>query len=102
VHTMRWVNGLAARGIEVHLATVHEPTFEYDARVVVHRLFPRAPFGYVLSVASLRRLIRRVAPDLLNVHYATGYGLLARLSGFRPTLLSVWGSDVYCFPEKSV
>jgi glycosyltransferase involved in cell wall biosynthesis len=37
----------------------------------------------------------------VNAHYATGYGLVARLVGFKPTLLSVWGSDVYDFPEKS-
>jgi glycosyltransferase involved in cell wall biosynthesis len=49
----------------------------------------------------LRRLLSELAPDLLNAHYATGYGLLARLSGYTPTMLSVWGSDVYDFPCKS-
>jgi len=38
---------------------------------------------------------------LLNVHYATGYGLLGRLSGYKPLCLSVWGTDVYDFPAKS-
>jgi glycosyltransferase involved in cell wall biosynthesis len=39
---------------------------------------------------------------VLNTHFASGYGTLARLSGFRPNVLSVWGSDVYDFPEKSL
>ncbi|GAE70510.1 dolichol-phosphate mannosyltransferase [Cutibacterium acnes JCM 18909] len=39
-------------------------------------------------------------PDIVNVHYATGYGLLARLAHIdAPTLLSVWGSDVYDSPR---
>jgi hypothetical protein len=41
------------------------------------------------------------ARDLLNVHYASGYGTTAALSGFRPWMLSVWGSDVYDFPYES-
>ena len=40
-------------------------------------------------------------PDLLNVHYASGYGTTAALSGFHPSLLSVWGSDVFDFPYES-
>ncbi len=37
----------------------------------------------------------------MNAHYASGYGTTAALVGFRPTLLSVWGSDVYDFPYES-
>src|SRR3546814_6898482 len=29
------------------------------------------------------------------------YGLVARLCGYSPLLLSVWGSDLYDFPGKS-
>src|SRR5690606_35214533 len=39
--------------------------------------------------------------DLVNAHYASGYGTTARFAGFAPTLLSVWGSDVFDFPMKS-
>jgi len=40
-----------------------------------------------------------VQPDIVNVHYATGYGLLARFAHIdAPMLLSVWGSDVYDSP----
>ncbi len=42
-----------------------------------------------------------MSPHLLHAHYATGYGLLARLSGFRPLLTSIWGTDVYDFPAIS-
>lgn len=101
IHTIRWANGLAERGIEVHVLTLHAPGSELSAQVRVHRLRGRAPFGYALAAGRVRRLLAQIRPDLLNAHYASGYGLLARLAGFRPTLLSAWGSDIYEFPHKS-
>jgi glycosyltransferase involved in cell wall biosynthesis len=38
---------------------------------------------------------------VLHVHYASGYGTLGRLSGFQPTILSVWGSDITEFARNS-
>ncbi len=57
--------------------------------------------GYFLNAFALHRALARWRPALLNAHYASGYGTTAALCGFRPTLLSVWGSDVYDFPYQS-
>jgi len=46
-------------------------------------------------------LLKKIAPDLLHAHYASGYGTLGRLGDFHPYMLSVWGSDIYDFPNKS-
>ncbi len=101
IHTTRWANGLASRGVKVHLVSVHGLPLELDPRVNLYLLKNKAPLGYLTAFFEVRQLIKQIHPDLMNVHYATGYGLLARLVGFKPTLLSVWGSDVYDFPEKS-
>ena len=101
VHTVRWANGLASTGAEVHLISAHRLAGALDDTVVFHPLPIRAPWGYLAAAGALRGILRDVNPDILNAHYATGYGLLARLSRFQPLLLSVWGSDVYDFPRKS-
>jgi len=99
IHTVRWVNALAKRGHEVHLITMHK-SFEYLSKdVVEHILYFPAPFGYYLNVFSLRNLLKEIMPDILHAHYASGYGTLARYCGYKPLVLSVWGSDVYDFPE---
>ncbi len=100
IHTVRWANGLAERGLEVHIATLHDGQEPLDARVIVHHLPFGAPWGYYLATPAMRRLLKEIRPHILNAHYASGYGTLARLSGFHPLLLSVWGSDVYDFPES--
>jgi glycosyltransferase involved in cell wall biosynthesis len=101
IHAVRWVNGLVGRGLDVHLISAQVPLPGIDARVQLHRLARPAPLAYLLSSRELAALLTRIGPDLLNAHYASGYGLLARLSGFMPVLLSVWGMDVYDFPRIS-
>lgn len=101
IHSARLANGLVSRGLEVHLVSVHIPFHQLNNKVKVHKLPVKAPFGYILSAPTLRKLLKKIKPDILNAHYATGYGLLARLSKFKPLLLSVWGTDVYDFPNKS-
>ncbi|MDE2127176.1 MAG: glycosyltransferase [Armatimonadetes bacterium] len=100
-HGSRWANGLAERGCEVHLITMHPGTEPLAPGVTPHRLPIPAPAGYYLNSVSLKQLLRRIRPDLLHTHYASGYGTLGRRCGFHPALLSVWGSDVYIFPDQS-
>jgi glycosyltransferase involved in cell wall biosynthesis len=101
IHTVRWANALAERGIVVDLLTLHSPSPQLSADVHCHRLPFRPPHGYLLAMLPLRMLLRSLRPDMLHTHYASGYGTLARLSGFHPQILSVWGSDVFCFPTES-
>ena len=101
IHSTRWANGLVERGVEVHLVSAHVCLHQLDIRVHYHQLSILAPWGYLASVPELKKLLKDIKPDLMNAHYASGYGLLARLTNFKPLLLSVWGSDVYDFPSKS-
>jgi glycosyltransferase involved in cell wall biosynthesis len=52
-------------------------------------------------VPAVKKLLAKIQPDLVNAHYASGYATTARLAGYHPWILSVWGSDVYDFPYKS-
>jgi glycosyltransferase involved in cell wall biosynthesis len=99
VHTAKWVNSFAGAGHEVHLI-VQEPVWE-EIRARVHLLPFRRPWGGVLNAPSLRALLEGIRPDLLHVHGASLDGLLGRLSGFHPALLSVLGGDVFVFPARS-
>ncbi|WP_217541401.1 glycosyltransferase [Vibrio metschnikovii] len=101
IHTVRWANGLSAAGHEVHVITQHPIVDPFNSNVKVH-LFPfRGVLGYFIMVPAVRKLLREIKPDIVNAHYASGYATTARLVGYRPWLLSVWGSDVYDFPHKS-
>jgi len=102
IHTIKWVNGLAGEGFKVHLITQHLPTESIHSDVSVHLLPVKNGLGYFLNAIALNRLIKTISPDLINVHYASGYGTLANLSQIKPYYLSVWGSDVYEFPHQNI
>lgn len=101
VHAMRWANAFVAGGHEVHMATQHDPVDGFDARVILHRLPHLMGLGYVLNRLAMARLIKRITPDAVNAHYASGYGTLATVESNVPLVLNVWGSDVYEFPDTS-
>lgn len=101
IHTERWICWFANRGHECHLLTVQPGPV---AGVTVHDISrdgPGKPVRYWRSLALVRRILRRVQPDLLNTHFLTGYGYWGYFSRFRPNVLTVWGDDVYVTPFAS-
>lgn len=104
IHTIRWVNSLSEKGIEVILVSLKEEIEtigKINDNVKVIYLPFGTKLGYYLNVFALKKIISKEKPDLINAHYASGYGTLGRLSGFNKKLLNVWGSDVYDFPNES-
>lgn len=102
IHTIRWANGLSDAGHEVHLVTQHQAIDSFKSNVVIHQFKNRGVIGYFFLAIPVRRLIKKIKPDILNAHYASGYGTTARLVNFHPWVLSVWGTDIYDFPYKSM
>ena len=102
VHVQRWVDALAARDLDLTLVTQHKPVGWTSPDRVRMRVLPfRGPIGYFANAPRLKRILRDVRPELLNVHFASGYGTMSALVGFPRTVLSVWGSDVFDFPYRS-
>lgn len=101
IHTVKWVRSLAAKGHTVALYSLPDHKAQDGALsgIETHYLKKRSVAGYWLCSGELSKLLKEFAPDVLNAHYASGYGTLARRCGFKPLLLSVWGSDVYDFPN---
>ncbi len=101
VHAVRWANALAARGCDLLLVTQHAPDPSLASAIRVEHLAHRAGAGYLLNRGRVMRLARGFRPDVVNAHYATGYGTLARAVRGVPVVLNVWGSDVEEFPASS-
>lgn len=106
IHTIRWVNALTQRGIEIILVSLknhnHQNTKnKIDSKVKIYYLPFSGMKGYYLNIFSLKKIIKQTKPDLINVHYASGYGTLGRFLKTNKKLLNVWGSDIYDFPNQS-
>jgi glycosyltransferase involved in cell wall biosynthesis len=57
--------------------------------------------SYLVKLPLVKREIKSFKPDIVHAHFASSYGLLGSLSNFHPFIVSVWGSDVFDFPEIS-
>ena len=100
-HLERYVAELRRQGCRVVTASLE------DGQVCDHRLKRRGWFSwlhYSLCAREINRLVRRLKPDIINPHFASGYGFsvaLARFRGRIPTVLHLWGSDILIVPYKS-
>lgn len=105
LHTIRWVNALSELGHNVTLVSKidHEDKCGMISEKVKIVYMPfKGMKGYYFNTPFLKRFYKKNQKfDVINVHYASGYGTLARMSKLPHVILNVWGSDVYDFPNKS-
>lgn len=108
IHTQRWLNYFAQKGHEVHLIC-WKVMPGYDDSIRIHLLTRLAPkiwaasqyLSFLFWIIQVRRLIRRIKPDIVDGHFITVYGFLAACSGFHPLVVSAWGSDVLIVPNQN-
>lgn len=108
IHTIRWARALSQRGVEIVIFgySSFDPD-DYDSQVKVfsENLKTKTVFDkakYLTLIVKLKKVIRDFNPDIVHAHYGSSYGLLGNLSGFRPLIISVWGTDVYEFPKQNI
>ena len=101
IHTRRWVQHFARAGWDVHVISFRPAEIE---GVQVHYVGGFERLGrarYLLHAGRVQRIVRALQPDLLHAMHLTSYGYLAARCGVRPTLSSVWGTDILEAPEWS-
>lgn len=113
-HTLKWARALSKKGVKIAVFGLHDynrdayknyPAIDLlsDEIAGADTTFIRKIYRphYTTLLPRLRRTIREWKPDILHAHYATSYGLLGALAGAHPFIISLWGTDVFTFPNKS-
>jgi len=112
IHTQKWTIALKSRGIEVGVFSLNNLNHTHPELQDFQLFHPGLSkdlssvgllqkLKYLTVLPSLKKCIKNFAPDIVHAHYASSYGLLGSLCGFHPYLLSVWGSDIFDFPNSS-
>lgn len=101
IHTRRWVGWFAAHGHRVTMLVAAGVALEpgLPDSIAIARFTPYTSsrlhlLGAMRARRSLAAELRRIAPEILHAHYLTGHGWHARLSGFRPYAITLWGTDI--------
>jgi glycosyltransferase involved in cell wall biosynthesis len=96
----KWVRFFAERGHDVHLATFNETSQIEGLKVRNLRYFSK--LAYPFRILSVRKAVKEINADILHAHYVSHYGVYGALAGFKPFVVTVWGSDVFIDPKKSM
>jgi glycosyltransferase involved in cell wall biosynthesis len=108
IHMRRWIGFFESRGHHITMLVPRgfklDPglpaSVEFETFSAFNPRSPFAPLGFLRSCLSLRRVLGRVKPDVLNAHFLTVHGWHAWMSGFHPYAITLWGSDIYIAPKK--
>lgn len=108
-HTRRWARWFAKRGHEVHVVSLNPRGLPGYEPAMVHSIWeprfgntpPERALKTPIVLARLRRLFRRFPPDIVHAHSAGGYAWVAMLSGFRPYVVTPWGTDLLVDAQRS-
>jgi len=103
VHTQRWVDYFSKEGHDVHLIT-YEPPDKPISGVHVHvvgSMFKNMYLAFPFRHIKIMRLVKQIKPDIVHAHFITKFGFHGALLGFRPLVMSAWGSDVLVIPYWS-
>ena len=97
VHIGRWVSGLVQRGFEIKLVSMAGSPRPDVETVNIPR---QGRLSYFRQAGRAVREARVFKPDLVHAHYATGPGYWALKTNVRPSIISVWGTDITEFPSS--
>ena len=106
-HTVKWCNWFHGCGHDIHIVSFTGSAID---GVTVHSLNTGidvhgsdfSKLKYLKYAGKVKQIVGQINPDVINVHYATSYGTVVALSGLKGYALSVWGSDIYDFPNRSI
>lgn len=114
-HTRKWAISLSERGYEIGIFSLRKSESSWFSNYPSIHVFNEDGFSrekfhvasalklsYLQFIPALKATIKKYQPDIVHAHYATSYGLLGVRSGFHPLIISVWGSDIFEFPRKSL
>ncbi len=100
-HTERYLAELERQNCDTWLVSLERGTMGHQ---LLKRRGPFRALHYPLAASEVRSIIGSFQPDIVNPHFASGYGHLAAMAlrgSDLPMILHVWGSDILIAPKKS-
>lgn len=105
-HTIKWCNYFKNKGYNIHVISLNQGDIDgvnvHNFSFNVKELKNESPFKkikYLSVIGKIKKLVNQIKPDILHAHYASSYGLIGSLLNYHPYIISVWGSDIYDFPN---
>ena len=90
IHSHKWINFFANKGHEIIWISLVPATIKVSDNIEYYEFTS----GIFSSIFKVRKLIAKLNPDIVHIHYLGYYGLLGLFSGSNKIISTPWGSDV--------
>jgi glycosyltransferase involved in cell wall biosynthesis len=103
VHNQKWIEALSVQpDVELHVVSFKRGV-EFK-NVVYHYMkkYTGDRVDYLLNIFRVRKIVKRVKPDILHAHYATSHGFLGACCNYHPFIVTGWGADIFDTSKEPV
>ncbi|CEI73871.1 glycosyltransferase family 4 protein [Romboutsia hominis] len=108
-HTIKWCDYFKTRGYNIHVISLNGGKIDgvkvHDFSANVEELRNESILkksGYIKYIGEIKKLVHEIKPDILHAQYASSYGFIGSFLGYHPYIISVWGTDIYDFPNNGI
>lgn len=104
IHTVRWCTHFKQLGHEVHLISFKStevqgiPTHFIDTSNISVK---GGNWKVLFKYRKVKKIIKNINPDIVHALYATSYGIIGALCGFKPYIITALGTDLLISPQSS-
>jgi glycosyltransferase involved in cell wall biosynthesis len=105
IHTEKWCDAFVKMGHDVSLISFNPNCqvssvsfYHVDAGPIQSK---GGNWKVLLKYRTVKKVVRKINPDILHAHYATSYGLVGALTNFHPFAITAHGSDVLISASQS-
>ena len=105
IHARRWISPLIENGHQVYIVSYQERHTEFPGVagfIDLTKISNRGKIRFLQWGLWLKKYLDELQPDILHAHFIPGAGWLAAMSGFKPLILTCWGSDLLVEPNRSL
>lgn len=112
IHLQRWVDYFQSKSYQVKVVSTVRTSYKNVEIIGGRQLFrnnpivfylSRIPFvGFIPRIIAIRKFLAKEKPNILHIHNIGGtyFSTDFALAGYKPLVISVWGSDVVAIVDK--
>ncbi len=99
-HIAFWAQNFVNRGHQVFVISPN-PAEINGVKVYSTKTKHHKSINFFLTYGIIKKLIKKIKPDVIHAHYLGTFSFLASLTGFHPFIGTVWGSDIDMFGTRN-
>lgn len=102
-HIQKWIYAISQHNeIELHVITFKQGVFFENVHYHYIPLYTNTKLDYILNLFKVKKIVKKIHPDILHAHYATSFGFMGAFTNYHPYIITGWGADIFDSPKNPI